>query len=90
MATFQRTVKVSKTEAYEVDTIDWLGSESITSLGVTESTGNATVVSSVIDGSLLQVLVTGVNVGRAVLTFEYTTATRSDCYKVNVSVIADC
>ena len=90
MATFERKLKVSKTEAYEVDVSSWAGAESITSLIVTESTGNATVVSSEVQGSLLQVLVTGVIVGDAILTFEYSTTTRNDCYKATVKVISDC
>jgi hypothetical protein len=90
MATFEREVKTSKTEAYEIDVSSWLSNESITGLTVAESTGNATVVSSEIDGPLLQVLVLGVTNGNANLTFEYSTATRSNCYTATVKVIADC
>ena len=56
MATFERKLKVSKTEAYEIDISGWLSSETTIGLTVNESTGNATVVSSEIDGPLLQVL----------------------------------
>ena len=87
---FNRELQVSKTEAYEIDVSGWLATESITGLTVTESTGNATVISSEIQGGLLQVLVLGVSVGIASLDFEYSTVTRSRCYKANVRVIADC
>lgn len=90
MATFERELKVSKTDSYEIDVGGWLSTEAVTSLTVTESTGNATVISSEIAGALLQVLVLGVAEGNAILTFEYATATRSNCYNATVKVIADC
>ena len=90
MATFQREVQVSKTESYELDVANWSSAEAVTSLAVTESTGNATVISSEISGTLLQVLVIGVIIGNAELEFEYATATRSKCTEATVKVIADC
>ena len=90
MATFQREVQESKTEAYELDVDTWSSAEAVTSLTVTELTGNATVVSSEISGALLQVLVIGVNAGNAELEFEYFTATRSKCTKATVKVITGC
>ena len=90
MATFPRTLKVSKTDAFEIDVSDFAASESITSLGVVDDSGLTAVVSSQISGSILSVLLTGLTVGNASIHFTYATATRNDCAKVTVKVIADC
>tara|TARA_R110000744_G_scaffold14616_5_gene41451 strand:- start:598 stop:870 length:273 start_codon:yes stop_codon:yes gene_type:complete len=90
MATFPRELKVSKTDAFEIDVSTWLSTESIISLGVVDDAGLTTVVGTEINGSLLSVLLTGLTAGDADIHFTYSTATRSDCYKATVKVIADC
>ena len=90
MATFFRELKVGKTDAFEIDVSVWANSEEITSVGVTDDTGLVTVGATQIVGTLLSVLCTGVAPGLAGLHFQYTTATRSDCVKVKLAVIADC
>lgn len=90
MATFERKLKVSKTDAYVLDVSDWASTETITSLTVADDTGLTTVGASQIDGTNLEVLLTGVSVGSAEIHFQFTTATRSNCSKETVKVIADC
>ena len=90
MATFPRTLKVSKTDAFEINVSAWLDAESIISVGVVDEAGLTTVGATEINGPLLSVLLTGLTVGNADIHFSYSTATRSDCYKATVKVIADC
>ncbi len=90
MATFPRTLKVSKTDAFEIDVSGFADSESIISLGVVDDSGLTTVVGTEINGPILSVLLTGLTIGSASIHFTYATATRNDCVKVTVKVIADC
>lgn len=91
MAAFARRLKVSKTDSFTLDVSAWLGDESILTLNVTEqATSLVTIGASVFDGGNLTVLLTGVATGAAEVHFDYTTATRSDCYKSTVIVIDDC
>ena len=90
MATFKRPVQVAKTESYELDDSSWAAGEAITSLTVENPDSNVTIDASSWSGGLMLVTVTGVNVGNAVLHFEYTTATRSKCSAITVKVIDDC
>ena len=90
MATFARTLKVSKTDSFEIDVSGWLDIETIISLGVVDDAGLTTVVATEINGALLSVLLTGLSIGNADIHFTYSTATRSDCFKSTVVVIADC
>jgi len=91
MAAFERRLKVNKTDSFTLDVSSWTGDESVTSLTVTEP--NSSLVSigaNTFANNLLTVLLTGVSTGAAEIHFDYTTATRSDCYKAVVVVVADC
>lgn len=90
MATFTRKLKESKTEAFAIDKTSWLVTEEITQLSVVSVDGNVVIVATEIEGGLLKFLATGVNVGSANIIFSFSTATRSDCEKVTIKVIADC
>lgn len=90
MAAFERKLKVNKIDAFTLDVTSWLDSESITSLVVSNADGRVTVGASSFSGGLLSVLLTGVATGAAEVHFDYTTATRSDCYASIVVVIDDC
>lgn len=90
MATFERKLKVTKTDAYEINVTDWLESETILSLSVVDDSGLTTVGTSASNGGLLSVLLTGLTIGNADIHFTFSTATRTDCYKATVKVIADC
>lgn len=90
MAAFERRLKVNKTDSFTLDVTSWLGSESITSLVVSNADGRVSVGANSFTGGLLSVLLTGVSTGGAEVHFNYTTATRSDCYASIVAVIDDC
>lgn len=90
MATFQRKVKVGKTESYELDDSAWAASEVILSLTVLNPDNKVTIGATTFSGGLMSVTVTGVTVGNAILHFEYTTATRSRCSEVTVRVADGC
>lgn len=90
MEVFTRKLKVDKTDAYELDVTRWAGSESITSFSVETDDPYISVGVTTISGGKLSVLLTGVSEGIAELHFEYTTATRSDCFKAKVVVVAGC
>ena len=90
MSTFERKLKVTKTDAYEIDVSSWAGVEAVIIDGITDATGFASIVASEVSGSVISVLLNGVSVGRAEIHFEYSTATRSDCHVAYVNVIADC
>lgn len=90
MSTFERTLKVGKTDAYSLDVSEWANSEDLISFSASDSTGSLTIVSSEIDGTELQLLVTGLAIGTAKVEMEFATATRSDCTIVNIRVIAGC
>lgn len=90
MATFKRKLKVSKTDAYVLNVSSWLASEAITAFTVTPQSGLLSIGATSIDGGDLKFLATGITAGAEELHFEYTTATRSDCYVANLNVIDDC
>lgn len=91
MSTFERRLKVGEIDAFTLDVSSWVDGESITSLVVNDDSGGLiSVGASSIDGSNLSVLLTGVSIGRASVHFDYTTATRSNCYKATVIVVAGC
>lgn len=90
MATFKRRLKVSKTDAYVLNVASWADSEAITSFTVTPQNALVTIGTTSIDGGELKLLATGLATGSEELHFEYTTATRSDCYVANLNVIDDC
>lgn len=91
MAAFSRRLKVNKTDAFIVDVSSWANGEAITSLAVTEPDGSlVTIGASTFADALLTVSLTGVSTGVAEIHFDYTTATRSDCYKAIVVVVDGC
>lgn len=90
MIACQRRVKVSKTDVVGVDVSGWADGEAITTLNVTDSTGFATVNSTLIADSILTASITGVSTGAALLDFEYSTATRNDCVELTVYIVNDC
>jgi hypothetical protein len=90
MSTFERKLKVTKTDAYELDVGSWANGEAVIIDGITDAAGFTSVVASEVSGSVISVLLNGVSVGRAEVHFEYSTATRSDCNVAYVNVIADC
>ena len=91
MSAFSRTLKVGNIDSFTLDVSTWAGSETITSLAVTEADGAlVTIGASTFSSGNLTVLLTGVAVGEANIHFEYTTLTRRDCYKSIVIVIAGC
>lgn len=90
MATFKRKLKVSKTDAYVLNVSSWLSSEEITSFTVTPQNSLLSIGATSIDGGDLKFLAAGIVTGAEELHFEYTTATRSDCYVATLNVIDDC
>lgn len=90
MSVYARRLKLTKTDAFELDVSSWLASESIATLAVTNPDGRVTVTSSTHSNGVLSCLLTGVSLGVAEVHFEYTTATRSDCYVARVVVTDDC
>ena len=90
MSVFARRLKISKTDAFEVDVSAWLGSESLTSFTLTNPNNLVTIGATATSGGVMSCLLTGVTTGVAELHFEYTTATRSDCYVARLIVVDDC
>lgn len=91
MSVFERALKVSKTDAYAIDVCLWLGGDTVTSFSVTdESGGLVNVGATSIDGSCLNVLLTGVSAGTAEIHFTYSTLNRTDCFAAFVEVVEDC
>jgi hypothetical protein len=91
MAIFQRKLKVGKTDTFTLDIAAWIESESISTSAVsTEDTDIVGINLKTVDGSKITVSLTGLQVGYAELLFEYTTSSRSDCYKARVAVVASC
>lgn len=66
----------------------WLGAEAILTQSATVN-GGATVDSVSQSGGIIQVFLTGITVGRWEIEFNWSTATRSDCYSAYFDVI-DC
>ena len=89
MAVFERRLKVGKTDAFALDVSNWSEGEAITALNVT-SDSLTTVGSTQIDGSLLKVFLTGDSEGNSAVEFQYSTATRDDCYEATVIVVDEC
>jgi len=91
MAAFERRLKVNKTDSFTLDVSTWAGDEVVTSLTITEPGGSlVSIGANTFTNNLLTVLLTGVSTGAAEIHFDYTTATRSDCYKAIVVVLDDC
>lgn len=90
MAAFERKLKVNKTDTFSLDVSNWAEDEVVLTCDITEPTGLTSVNSSVISDNKITVSLTGVSTGGAQVHFDYTTATRSDCYVGTVIVIDDC
>lgn len=90
MAAFERRLKVSKTDTFTIDVSAWAGDEAITSLVVSQTGALVTIGASTFGNGLLTVSLTGASTGAAEIHYDYTTATRSDCYKAIVAVVDDC
>jgi len=89
MITFQEPVNVGKVERYSIDVSSFTTGQALISATVASSSGLITVGSTVIDGDIISALITGVNVGRAVVEFNYATATRTECSKVQL-LVSEC
>lgn len=89
MATYGRRVKVTKTEAYELELSDWLGPESLTTVSA-DSDALTTIVDSVIDGTKLKFRLTGVTAGKSSVLLTFATATRTNCTTRFVEVVENC
>lgn len=85
---YQKPLPVGKTGNYTL-TVDsgWLGEESLISQTVTIASGGATVGITTSSGNVIQTFLTGVEVGRHEVEFEWATATRSDCITVYLDVV---
>lgn len=90
MSVFARRLKVSKTDAFELDVSAWLDGESLTSFTLTNPNNLVTIGATSTAGGVMSCLLTGVTEGVAELHFEYATSTRSDCYVGRVVVVEDC
>jgi hypothetical protein len=88
MSTFERKLKVTKTDAYELNVSSWAGVEAVIIDSVTDATGFTSIVGSEVNGSTISVLLNGVSVGRADVLFQYSTETRSDSHMASVYVVA--
>lgn len=91
MASFDKKLKISKTDTYTYTVRkEWLGDETITSHSVYVDTKLINNNSSVID-NVIGVSVTGVAAGGSVVHFEWATSGgRDDCENVILKVIDDC
>jgi len=101
MTTFSRSLKVTKTDNYKLDLSSWLAGESLLTVTATSLSGLVNVISASVYASSIgqggvtigggaTATLTGLTVGTDTIKFEYTTATRSDCFNANINVIADC
>lgn len=87
---FARRLKVSKTDAFELDVSAWANGETITITSVSHADSLVAVVSSAVSSGVISVLLTGVATGVAEVYFNYATPTRSDCFVGRVVVVEDC
>jgi len=86
---YQRSLIVGKTEILDLDISYWLDNEPISSF--TASTiGGLSINSTGFTGGVLSVAADGVDQGETTITFNYSTATRQDCFKARVLVKGDC
>lgn len=84
---YDKPLPVGKTGNYTL-TVDsgWLNGETISSVNVTADSG-VTITLPTPNGNVLQAFFEGVTVGRHAVEWEWSTATRSDCYTVYLSVV---
>lgn len=86
---YVKALKIGKVERYELDLAAWLDSEPLVSATVTPTAEASQVGVVDIVGGVIGFFLTGVGSGVCTLEFNYTTATRTDCYKLYVRV-TDC
>lgn len=89
MKKYERKLKVNKTGAYEFDVSNWANGEPLTSFAVS-SDALCTVITQTESNGLITFTVTGVSVGVSEIHIEFATATTSDCFVANITVIEDC
>jgi hypothetical protein len=87
MEMFERRLLVGKTDGYELDLVNWLDGETLSSVDVTNTDGLLTVNTSVISDTSIKAILLGVSEGIAEVEFTYSTATRNSCHKSNVIVV---
>ncbi len=91
MLSFPKPLKATKTDRYALDVNTWLDGQSLSSFSVTAEAGSNIIVGTPVnDNGSISVLLTGADLGLWGVTFEYTTATRSDCETVKLYVTDDC
>jgi hypothetical protein len=90
MAKWARYLKVSKTDAFVIDASDWANGEAVTVDTITSVGGLASVGTATVSAGLITVLLTGLTEGIDQIEFEYSTATRNDCYLATLVILADC
>ena len=85
---FEKPLPVGKTGNYTV-TVDsgWLGQETISGQTVTVEGGGASVGTVTSANGVIQAFLTGVEVGRHEVEFDWQTATRSDCITTYIDVV---
>ena len=88
---FAKVLRVGKRERYVVGIAGWLDGEAVTSVTVEPDVNFATLHgTSDLDGSVIGFFLDGVAAGTCKIHLAYTTATRSDCRTLSVSVKAGC
>lgn len=86
MQTFDKEVKVGKTQRYTWNVESFLGGDTLTSASVASELGLVTLSPCDIDGANISWFATGVSIGRDKLHVSYGTATQSDCDPLGVFV----
>ena len=86
---FQRSLIVGKTDTLELDASYWLDDEPISSFAAS-TIGGLVINSTGFIGGVLFIDADGVTPGESTITFNYSTATRQDCFKARVLVKGDC
>lgn len=86
--TYEKLLKVGKTERYTLGISSWLGSESLTSATVVACGSFLTINSSDYSGYTIGFFATGAAKGVSEIIVNYSTATRSDSIKLYVVVVA--
>ena len=89
MIAWLKPLKVGRVERYSLDVTSFADGQPITAAAFVSTGGLSTVGGTVIDGTIISALFTGVTVGTDFIDIEYATATRSDCLKPQL-VIRDC
>jgi len=85
---FQKSLTVGKTDRYSVDLENWLDSQVVIDSTISSVGALTTESATTISGSIVSWLITGVTSGVETYDINYSTATRSDCIKVQLRVEA--